>query len=112
MGVDPEPFAAFATKTLRRPLTATDLTPSFLRDPALQKALLKEFDRIASRKKLQGFERIKGVHIGLEPFTVENDLLTPTLKLKRSDAAKAFRTEINKMYDDINAKAGQVIAKL
>jgi long-chain acyl-CoA synthetase len=34
---------------------------------------------------------------------VENELLTPTLKLKRADAARAFRNEIDRLYEEINA---------
>jgi long-chain acyl-CoA synthetase len=32
-------------------------------------------------------------------FTIENDLLTPTFKLKRNDAKKFFLTDIKRMYD-------------
>jgi long-chain acyl-CoA synthetase len=39
----------------------------------------------AHGKKLQlrGFEFVKRVHISFDPFTVENNMLTPTLKLRR-----------------------------
>lgn len=102
VGADPEPFAAYASKILHRPITASELE-SVYNDLALRKALLKDFDRLAQRKKLQGFEKIKGVHLATEPFTVENELLTPTLKLKRADAARAFRNEIDRLYEEINA---------
>jgi len=32
-------------------------------------------------------------------FSTENDLLTPTFKLKRNDAKKYFVKEIKAMYD-------------
>lgn len=73
---------------------------------------MKDLDHIAERKKLQGFERIKGIMLATEPFTVENDLLTPTLKLKRSEAAKALRKEIDQLYKAINESSGKVKAKL
>jgi len=34
-----------------------------------------------------------------DPFTVENDLLTPTMKIKRAVARKYFAKEIKEMYD-------------
>jgi long-chain acyl-CoA synthetase len=108
-GADPEPFAAWATKTLRRPIPVSEIE-SIYKDATIKKTLLKDLERIAHKQKLQGFERIKGIHIATEPFTVENDLLTPTLKLKRADAAKAFRKEINLLYQEVNAKS--VKAKL
>jgi len=61
---------------------------------------------------LQGFEKLKAVYIATEPFTVENDLLTPTLKLKRSEAAKAFRNEIDELYKGITDEPGKFKAKL
>jgi long-chain acyl-CoA synthetase len=39
----------------------------------------------------------------VDPFTIENDLLTPTLKLKRPQAVKAYKAQIDQMYDEINA---------
>jgi len=34
----------------------------------------------------------------LEPFSVENGLLTPTMKLKRKAAQEYFKKEIQDMY--------------
>jgi long-chain acyl-CoA synthetase len=109
IGTDPDPFAAWATKVLRRPISAAEIG-SVYQDPKIKRTLLKELDEIAQRRKLQGFERIKGVYLASDPFTVENELLTPTMKLKRADAAKAFRKEIDELYSAVNAN--QVKAKL
>src|ERR1700736_3035736 len=108
---EPEPFAAFASETLRRHIAPKEL-PSVYNDPVLPKALLKELESFARRKKLQGFERIKGVHLATEPFSVENELLTPPLKLKRAAATKAFRAEINKLYGELHEKDVAVKSKL
>jgi len=111
IGVDPEPFAAWATKVLRRRIAPAEIE-SVYNDKAIKRQLLKDLDHLAEKKKLQGFEKIKAVYIATEPFTVENDLLTPTLKLKRSEAAKAFRNEIDALYKAINDEAGKFKAKL
>jgi long-subunit acyl-CoA synthetase (AMP-forming) len=49
----------------------------------VRRAVLKEMDKTAASAKLLGFERIKNIHLTMEPFSIENDLLTPTFKLKR-----------------------------
>jgi len=109
IGPDPEPFAAWATKVLRRPISVAEISSVF-EDPKIKKTMLKDLEKIAETRKLLGFERIKAIHIASDPFTVENELLTPTLKLKRSDAAKAFRQHIDEMYKVITAN--QAKAKL
>jgi long-chain acyl-CoA synthetase len=111
IGVDPEPFAAWASKIVRRAITVSDIA-SVCNDSAVIKHMIKDLDRIAEKRKLQGFEKVKGIYLALEPFTVENDLLTPTLKLKRSEASKAFRKEIDELYNQIDQKLGKVQAKL
>jgi long-chain acyl-CoA synthetase len=34
----------------------------------------------------------------LDPFTIDNDILTPTMKLKRNIAVKKFSAEIKQLY--------------
>ena len=56
--------------------------------------------QVGKASQLKGFEIVKAVHIEPELFTVENDLLTPTLKLKRHQAAKHFKLNLDQMYAD------------
>lgn len=51
-----------------------------------------------STKLLRGFEIPKDVYISIEPFSPENDLLTPSYKLKRNVAAKRFEEQIKNLY--------------
>jgi long-chain acyl-CoA synthetase len=48
--------------------------------------------------KLNGFEKAKKFHLSPEAFTVENNLLTPTFKLKRKDTREKYAKEIEAMY--------------
>src|SRR5208282_5266235 len=106
-----EPFAAWASKVVRRPIAVSEIETVY-QNPAIIKQLLKDLDHIAERKKLQGFEKIKAIYLATEPFTVENDLLTPTMKLKRVEATKAFRRELDELYKRVNEKTRKVSAKL
>jgi len=49
---------------------------------------------------LAPYERIKAFALLPENFTLENDLLTPTLKPKRKNIAERYRDEIESMYAD------------
>lgn len=48
---------------------------------------------------LFGFEIPTKIHISAELFSADNDLLTPTFKLKRNEAKNYFLKQIKEMYD-------------
>ena len=70
----------------------------YFEDPELKAAILKEIDTYSRANDLKGFEIIKNIHLCKEPFTVDNNLLTTTLKIRRHIAKKYFLKEIEKMY--------------
>lgn len=47
-----------------------------------------------------GYARIRRVHCQLEPWTIEDGLITPTLKLKRNKVSEHFAQQIEDMYKD------------
>jgi len=51
---------------------------------------------------VRGFERIADFRLVPELFSVENDLLTPTFKLKRPQAKDRFIDLINEMYENVD----------
>jgi long-chain acyl-CoA synthetase len=58
--------------------------------------------RFSQAKKeggLTGLEIPKKYHFDREEFTLENDLLTPTMKLKRNEAKNKYIAQIKEMYD-------------
>ena len=57
-------------------------------------------DAKAKENSLSSLEKIKKIHIYGAPFTIENNLLTPTFKIKRNEAKKMFQAEIEAMYEE------------
>jgi long-chain acyl-CoA synthetase len=53
---------------------------------------------LADQNKFNALEKPKGLKLLAEPFSVENDMLTPTFKLKRAQAKKIFEKDIDDMY--------------
>jgi Lon protease-like protein len=47
---------------------------------------------------LKGFEMVKDIRLEATLFSVENDLLTPTFKLKRNVAKQRYQALIDEMY--------------
>ena len=67
-------------------------------DPALLKALSREFNRVlAARAGSRPDERLAGVAV-VAPFTIENGLLTQTLKQRRDRIAKRDAAAIEAIY--------------
>ncbi|RLN82902.1 hypothetical protein BBJ28_00000866 [Nothophytophthora sp. Chile5] len=59
----------------------------------------KEVDEASKKAKLASFERVREIYLHHELFTVENELLTPTFKLRRADAQKLFKRQIEHLYE-------------
>ncbi|KAF0715243.1 hypothetical protein As57867_003481, partial [Aphanomyces stellatus] len=64
----------------------------------LKTAILKSMAEMAKDAKLNGFECVKDIYVHSELFSVENDLLTPTFKLKRPQLKACFQPRIDDLY--------------
>merc|ERR1712146_175424 len=64
----------------------------------LKEAILAQLKQEATKENLKGFEEIHHVHLHHELFSPENNILTPTFKLKRNVAKEIFAKEIDAMY--------------
>jgi long-chain acyl-CoA synthetase len=89
--VNSEQWQAFAQELGVRP----DM-PESLRDTRVEKAVL---ERIAEQlKEFPGYAKVRRVLLTQEPWTIENGMLTPTLKLKRGAVAGKYQNEIHDLY--------------
>lgn len=79
-GVLPETFAPFASKILGRTIEATDLqaVAAACKDKKVRKEVCKEMEKVGKKNKFMGYERVRNCYLYLEPFTIDNELLTPT----------------------------------
>ncbi|PQE03154.1 AMP-binding enzyme protein [Rutstroemia sp. NJR-2017a BBW] len=113
-GVDPVTFAPFASQILKKEILATDLEAvrEAGRDARVRKAVVKELDRVGKKSKFNAYERVRNVCLEIEPFTIDNELLTPTLKLKRPQTAKKYRSQLDQLYEEALAEETTAKAKL
>jgi long-chain acyl-CoA synthetase len=70
--------------------------PESLQLPEVRNAILARTEKLLSR--FPGFVFIKDVSLSLAPWTVENGLLTPTLKLRRTAIEEHMKDEIHRIY--------------
>ncbi|HQU61953.1 MAG TPA: AMP-binding protein, partial [Nitrosomonas sp.] len=65
-------------------------------DEAIEEILL---DKITHEtREFPGYARIRKVAVIPEPWTVDNEMLTPTLKLRRSRILERYKNEIEQLY--------------
>ena len=78
--VQPDMFAPFASKVLGRTIGATDTqaVAAACRDVKIRKAVMKELDKVGRKNSFAGYERVRNCYLMVDPFTIENELLTPT----------------------------------
>ncbi|XP_065779398.1 long-chain-fatty-acid--CoA ligase 5 isoform X1 [Muntiacus reevesi] len=90
---DPDALPSFAAK-----IGVKGSIEELCQNQTIKKAILENMQKIGTEGGLKSFEQVKCIHLHPEPFSIENGLLTPTLKAKRGDLAKYFETQINSLY--------------
>ncbi|CAG8638341.1 6680_t:CDS:10 [Acaulospora morrowiae] len=106
---NPEVFVPWANTLTGQNVSLSDEKglESLVKNDLVRNAFLEEINKIGKEAKLKSFELVKSIHLTHVPLTVEDGLLTPTLKIKRNEAQNYFRDVIDKLYggrDNVKAK--------
>ncbi|KAI8991514.1 hypothetical protein BDF20DRAFT_845057 [Mycotypha africana] len=80
--------------------------------PEVIELVLDKMTLTGKKADLRGFEHVKAIYLEAEPFTIENELLTPTFKVKRPQAQKYYAAQIATLYEELSNKVEPVKAKL
>jgi long-chain acyl-CoA synthetase len=56
------------------------------------------------------FEFVKRIHLSMVPFSVEDNTLTPTFKLRRRDAYAKYKAELDGLYTlgEVNGQSSKL----
>ncbi|MCP5301425.1 MAG: long-chain fatty acid--CoA ligase, partial [Chromatiaceae bacterium] len=65
-------------------------------DPKVHAAVQRRVK--AALKDFPGYAKIRQLHLSLEPWTVDEGLLTPTLKVKRSRVLERYAPAVEALY--------------
>lgn len=71
------------------------------RNKDVRRAILEDMVRLGKDSGLKPFEQVKGITLHPELFSVDNGLLTPTMKAKRPELRNYFRSQIDELYSTI-----------
>ncbi|KAI0273787.1 long-chain-fatty-acid-CoA ligase [Gloeopeniophorella convolvens] len=108
---DPVQLAALASRVLERKVDEADTATlkALCHEPRIVDAVLASLDgtrALRSPAPVPGadgatpsFEQLRRIHLTLDPFTVEDNTLTPTLKLRRRDAYAKHKVVLDALYD-------------
>ncbi|KAK5980894.1 Long chain fatty acyl CoA synthetase [Trichostrongylus colubriformis] len=67
-------------------------------DKKAHEYVLSQLHQIGKENKLNSIEQVKRIYLEMEPFSVENGLLTPTLKAKRPQLRLKYKDIIDRIY--------------
>lgn len=70
-----------------------------LNDKEFNQHVFDELIKLASANKCNSLEKPKQIMLIKDPWTVENEYLTPTMKVKRNIARDKLITDITRMYE-------------
>lgn len=79
-GFQPDMFAAFVGKILGKSIDQTDMQglSAAAQDPRVNTVVLKELAKVGKKARFNSYENVKAVRVLAEPFSIDNELLTPT----------------------------------
>lgn len=94
---DPDFLPAWTKRTLKLEGNYLELCDK----PEVKRAIFADMMRLGNEGGLKGFEQVRSIYIHTELFSIENNLLTPTLKAKRNEMQQYFRSQIDELYSKI-----------
>ncbi|KAG0190758.1 hypothetical protein DFQ28_001605 [Apophysomyces sp. BC1034] len=105
---DPDALRSWLAESNKRSLDHA----ATCRNPDVVRAVRDHIIKVGKRAGLRGFELPRAIMLDPEPFTIQNDLLTPTFKIKRQQAKKHYEREIKQLYDELAESSVPGPAKL
>uniref|UniRef100_A0A665VEH4 Arachidonate--CoA ligase n=1 Tax=Echeneis naucrates TaxID=173247 RepID=A0A665VEH4_ECHNA len=93
---DPEVLPDFAAS-----LGCRGSIEDLCKNTEVKKAILSDMTKLGKDAGLKSFEQVKDLYLHPDQFTIENGLLTPTLKAKRAELKSLFQPQIDKLYADL-----------
>ncbi|XP_035443727.1 long-chain-fatty-acid--CoA ligase 5 isoform X1 [Spodoptera frugiperda] len=70
-------------------------------DERVKKIILEDMLQWGRNAGLKTFEQVKDIYLHPDPFSVQNGLLTPTMKAKRPEIRSYFKPQIEDMYKQL-----------
>lgn len=98
---DPVVLAKIASGVWRKVVTEKDwkMLDGAVKDEKVVDAVLGMLTKDGARYGLKGYEFVKRLFLTNELFSVENNCLTPTMKVRRREVRERFKADLEALYD-------------
>uniref|UniRef100_A0A8C3S738 Arachidonate--CoA ligase n=1 Tax=Chelydra serpentina TaxID=8475 RepID=A0A8C3S738_CHESE len=74
----------------------------FCKNTELKQAIMEDMVRLGKEGGLHSFEQVKAIYIHSDMFSIQNGLLTPTLKARRRELRDYFKKQIEELYSSVS----------
>ncbi|MXN63592.1 AMP-binding protein [Stappia sp. GBMRC 2046] len=88
---------------------ANGLSPKDPHSLAARCAVLKRIDGLTAH--LPAYAKVRAIYLSLSPWTIEDGILTPTLKVKRHAIEKRYEQEIRSLYEELETAGKRTAAE-
>uniref|UniRef100_A0A914D5H8 long-chain-fatty-acid--CoA ligase n=1 Tax=Acrobeloides nanus TaxID=290746 RepID=A0A914D5H8_9BILA len=69
--------------------------------PEAKELILKDIQKLGKENKLNNMEQVQAIYLEPNPFTIDNGLLTPTLKSKRPQLHQKYKAIMSEIYKTV-----------
>ena len=71
----------------------------------LENIIIKDLEKLAIEANFNGLEKVKFVIITFEGFTIQNECMTPTMKIVRKKVEIKYKDRIEKLFRFMDGKS-------
>lgn len=64
----------------------------------MKNLIMNDLNLLGKEAGLKSFEQVKDIYLHPDPFSVQNQLLTPTFKSRRPQIRSYFKPQLDDMY--------------
>ncbi len=74
-------------------------------NPKLKKLIMGDLNKLAEEANFNGLEKVKFVLLTFEGFTINNECMTPTMKIVRKKVEIRYKNRLEKLFSIMKAKS-------
>ncbi|KAK6202891.1 long-chain-fatty-acid CoA ligase [Scheffersomyces amazonensis] len=99
VGLDPATIDGYISRRFKDKISTKADILDFFKNPDHKRQLLIDMNSSVNGL-LQGFERLHNIEVTFDPLRIEDNVVTPTLKIRRPVASKFFKEVHDNLYDE------------